>query len=304
MSQHYGVDVSSNNAHPINWVALRSYLQGQGQGARPFAIIKATEGSYYINPYLKADLEAARAAGFDVGTYLMTSGTSSVNGMLLTYDKAGGISPPFYDVELPAGLIEASYIEQTKQILAARPGYVYLNQSEVAAGYPQGLGLWLAQYNNNPGVTSVPCMIHQYTSTATIPGASGSFDLNVFTGSETQYQTAFHVSPPLPEEVKVPGVSVSVTTSDGIRHRTYVYRGALCQSWTASGVNVWGTENVAKAADRTGHWVSTVTWADQVPTIQVEGNELVIGATAANGTPWEFRQTTGTATWSAVQILN
>src|ERR1700691_4456305 len=60
-----GVDVSSFQ-HPggarINWrsVARAGYR---------FAFIKSTEGTYYVNPYFKADATAAEAAGLLVAAY-------------------------------------------------------------------------------------------------------------------------------------------------------------------------------------------------------------------------------------------
>jgi GH25 family lysozyme M1 (1,4-beta-N-acetylmuramidase) len=60
-----GIDVASGNhpgGAPINWA------QVAGAGYR-FAFIKATEGSYYANPFYAADLAGAEAAGLLVAAY-------------------------------------------------------------------------------------------------------------------------------------------------------------------------------------------------------------------------------------------
>jgi lysozyme len=60
-----GVDVSTwqhPNNHPIDWheVASAGYT---------FAIVKASQGSTWVNPWLERDLDDARAAGLLVGAY-------------------------------------------------------------------------------------------------------------------------------------------------------------------------------------------------------------------------------------------
>lgn len=59
------IDVSANN-HTAGGALPWQALKAAGYGA---AMIKATEGVSYVNPYLKVDEEGARAAGFDVGYY-------------------------------------------------------------------------------------------------------------------------------------------------------------------------------------------------------------------------------------------
>ncbi len=64
-SAERGVDVASYqhpNGAAINW----SRVHASGIG---FAAVKATEGGYYRNPYARADLAQARAAGLSVVAY-------------------------------------------------------------------------------------------------------------------------------------------------------------------------------------------------------------------------------------------
>ena len=193
----YGIDVSSNNPHPIDWTAAYNYLRGLG-GGKPFVFVKINQGVDYLNPYAQGDIQAARSAGFAVGGYNMTVGTEDATGQQNFYRSAVAGLPEGFDVELPQGATTAEYIAQTQQFVALNnSGLVYLNQAEVQEGFPTGAGLWLAQYNNDPGFTAFPCMIHQYNNAGTIPGCAGIFDLNVWMGTNAQFNTFFGITPPI-----------------------------------------------------------------------------------------------------------
>lgn len=193
---HYGIDVSSNNPHPINWVAAASYLRSLGSGGQPFAIIKVNQGVDYVNPYTQGDIAEARAAGFAVGGYNMTVGGENVSAQQAMFSRVVGGLPEGFDTEIPNGLTLEQYAQQTSQLLALNPKALdYLNQSEVAEGFPQGAGLWLAEYNNDPGFTSYQCTIHQYTSTGTIPGCEGQFDLNLWMDTDVAFDSFFGITP-------------------------------------------------------------------------------------------------------------
>ena len=60
-----GIDISSwqhPEGKPIEWPAVRA-------AGFVFAIVKATQGTTYVNPWLREDLAAARRAGVLVGAY-------------------------------------------------------------------------------------------------------------------------------------------------------------------------------------------------------------------------------------------
>jgi len=62
---HWGIDVATwqhPSDEPIDWAEVR-------QEGASFAIVKATQGDNYTNPWLKRDLAGARAAGLLVGAY-------------------------------------------------------------------------------------------------------------------------------------------------------------------------------------------------------------------------------------------
>jgi lysozyme len=194
----YGVDVSSNNHHPINWGALASYLRGLGGGAQPFAIVKISQGIGYVNPYASEDIAAARAAGFAVGGYLMDQGNAAPVSEEAVFQAHSEGVPQFDDDELPEGLTTKAYIAHLDGLVAQDPAALnYLNQSEENEGFPAGGGTWEANYNNQPGVVHRSgVLIHQYTSSATVPGCSGLFDLNVWLGTATAFNALFRLTPP------------------------------------------------------------------------------------------------------------
>jgi hypothetical protein len=203
---HYGIDVSSNNPHPLNVGALYSYLKGLGGGGQPFAIVKATQGTGYVNPDFAGDVAALKAAGFAVGAYLMDQGNNAPGTEENVFKNVAGGIPQFDDDELPEGLSVAAYKAHLAVLVAQANVIQYLNQSEVAEGFPEGAGLWLAQYNGLPGVTVYSALIHQYTSTGTVPGVVGPFDLNYFMGSEAQFTQFFGGTTPAPAPIPAPAL--------------------------------------------------------------------------------------------------
>jgi hypothetical protein len=231
MTQRYGVDVSSNNVHPIDWPAVAAYLERLG-GEPGFAIVKISQGSGYVNPDAPGDIAAARAAGLTVGGYLMDQGNSSPAAEEATFRAHSEGVPQFDDDELPEGLTAPAYIAHLDGLVAQDPAAPnYLNQSEENEGFPAGGGgLWEANYNGQPGVTHRPgVLIHQYTSTATIPGCAGLFDLNVWLGTETAFAALFHTGP----------IPIPTTTEANTR---------------MSNLNAPIVKVVPKA-DRTGYWM-------------------------------------------------
>jgi hypothetical protein len=199
MTSHFGVDISSNNPHPINFGALFSYLKNLGGGGQPFVIVKATQGTDYTNPDFTSDVAAAKAVGFAVAAYLMDEGTADPAAEERAFKLvAGNTIAQFDDIELPDGLSQADYIAHTQALIAQADVLQYLNQSEVASGFPTGAGLWLADYNGAPGTTSYACLIHQYTSTGVVPGDAGQFNMNYWMGTEAQFASTFGNPQPVP----------------------------------------------------------------------------------------------------------
>lgn len=194
---HFGIDISSNNTHPIDYGAVVAYLRELGGGEQPFVIVKATEGTGYINPDFHGDVLGFRNAGAAVGAYLMDHGSSNVATEEGVFKRVAGSLPQFDDDEIPDGMSNSAYAQHCAQLLAQNPVAVdYLNQSEENSGFPEGDGDWEANYNKQPGVVHSPkALIHQYDDQGVIPGAQGYFDMNAWLGTEDQFAKMFAETP-------------------------------------------------------------------------------------------------------------
>lgn len=201
MPMHSGWDISSNNAglRQVDFNAAYQFFLAAGGGAMPLCIVKVNQGTGYLNPTLATYVAMARAAGFICAGYLMDQGDADPAAEEALYEQTTDL-PQADDVELPEGLSTAQYIAHAGALINVHPNELdYLNQSEVAEGFPQGWGLWLAQYNGVPGDTVYACDLHQYTSSGTIPGINGTFDFNAWVGSETRFQQFFRlIATPIP----------------------------------------------------------------------------------------------------------
>jgi lysozyme len=292
---HYGVDVSSNNPHPINWSILYTYLFNLG-GAQPFVIVKATQGDGYTNPFCLQDIAAAKAAGFATGSYLMDQGNVPPASEEEYFDALVPGVAQFDDDELPEGLTTDQYLAHLQQLAAIHPAIQYLNQAEVRAGFDQSIGLWLAQYNGQPGVTLVPCLIHQYNDAGAVPGLQGIWDLNVWLGTEGQFNTTFNlvVPPPVPtpEVFEVPQTPIVSTKTTGQLDVFHVPAGTglLLHSWTPNTQTPWQTEVIAGPTGKTVSGINA-TFPDQEPQYSfLQGNNYV-SASDSGGHVWLFAQT-------------
>ncbi|HXW79942.1 MAG TPA: GH25 family lysozyme [Acidimicrobiales bacterium] len=201
---HYGVDISSNNPHPINWAAIAAWAKAQGGGAEPFAFIKISQGTGYVNSEAAGDVAGARASGIAVAGYLFDEGLAPVAGEEAVFKQYSFNLPQADDFEMPQGLTVQQYVQHAEALVAVdRSALEYLNQSEVTEGFPAN-ALWLADYNDDPAQATFPCLVHQYSDVGTIPGISSEFDLNSWLGTEAQFDSYFHVSPPPPPHPSFP----------------------------------------------------------------------------------------------------
>jgi len=293
---HYGVDVSSNNPHPINWVALYKYLLGLGNET-PFVVIKISQGVTYENIDFTTDLAQAKAAGFIVAGYLMDQGNDVPADEVALYRRIAGSLPMFDDDELPEGLSTSGYISHLQSLIQIAPTIQYLNQAEVAEKYSEGTGLWLAEYNGSPSQVSYPCLIHQYTSSGYVPNCSGQFDLNVWMGTEQQFSAIFNAAPPppptptpTPMEARM-AVTQLLSFKPGQRDLLQVPPGSgkLLHYWSVNGgpwqppeVLLGPSGGVAKAAP--------VAVADGIPQYSLLGGNNTVTVEDSSGNPWTCAQ--------------
>jgi GH25 family lysozyme M1 (1,4-beta-N-acetylmuramidase) len=205
-----GIDVSSAQHldGTINWsdVANAGYK---------FAFIKASEGSYYVNPYYQSDLAGAQAAGMFAAPYAFaipnySGGALQADYMLDNADYApdGHILPPILDIEYdPYGATGTGQDGTKGYCYGLTPAQMVAWISAFTAEFQRRTGqhpviystqqwwdtctkdsaaftadpLWIANYDvSSPAMPAAwqNWIYWQYTSSATVPGISGSTDVS------------------------------------------------------------------------------------------------------------------------------
>jgi GH25 family lysozyme M1 (1,4-beta-N-acetylmuramidase) len=197
-----GVD-TSHWQHPANQAINWKLLPAQGY---QWAVMKAVEGTTYIDPSFAQDWAAAGNAGLIRGAYDFAAPTNhpadavvearhlvAVSGPL----RARNTLPPVLDLEVSNGLTPAQLVAWTRawidtaQALTGRRPIIYtglsfwqtaMGNSKAFTGYP----LWLAAYRSTPPPAPggwPNFTMWQYSSTGRVTGIPASVDLDRFAGS-------------------------------------------------------------------------------------------------------------------------
>ena len=222
------VDVSSNNAHPIDYAAVKA----AGVGG---AIVKLTEGgaaTAYVNPFAADDLAGFRGVGLPVaGYHFLHPATPVVAQLTLLQHHLDAVGFVWVDSELDEGPWPG-VATATRAMCEAIAGLglstgLYSSPSFLShlPGAPWGYPLWLADY----GVASPPGVptLWQYTDAGSIAGISGAVDLSRFDGTDAQLAALFarHVPgptthqphpQPLPEEEDMIWLDADPNNEDAI----------------------------------------------------------------------------------------
>jgi GH25 family lysozyme M1 (1,4-beta-N-acetylmuramidase) len=261
-----GIDVASlqhPGGAPIDWakVAAAGYK---------FAFIKATEGSYYANPYFGADFKAAKAAGLLAAAYQFaipnySSGLAQADYAVdhAEYGADGHTLPLILDIEYDPyvasdhtnecyGLtttqmtswIRAFVAEATRRTGQQPAIYTTADWWDECTGSSTAFSadpLWIA----GSGTTAPAALpagwdawtYWQYTSTATVPGIDGDTDVSVLNAGELA------LAPPGPQSdqdgttVSVPVESVNAAGGQAL---TYTATG-LPAGLSVNGAAISGT---------------------------------------------------------------
>ncbi|MFC5799263.1 lysozyme [Streptomyces formicae] len=195
--QTEGVDVSSHQGN-VNWASLWS------SGVK-WAYVKATEGTYYENPYFAQQYNGSYTIGMIRGAYHFatpdtTTGTAQADFFV---DNGGGWSrdgrtlPGVLDIEWnpygPAcyGKTQSAMVTWIRDFLnrykarTGRDAVIYTATSwwTQCTGNHSGFGaanpLWVARYNTTPGTLPAGWAYYtmwQYTSTGPIVGDHNKFN--------------------------------------------------------------------------------------------------------------------------------
>lgn len=203
-----GVDVSSYQGS-IDWEMIASKnLQ--------FAFIKATEGSGFVDSFFEQNFHGARNAGLVVGAYHFFSfdspGKTQADNFIRTVPKVDGTLPPVIDLEFygaystkeQAPPSQEVVLEQL-QILLTRLSEHYGQQpiiyttEKMYDQYLNGVDLacdfWISDVISEPSLPDgKPWRFWQYTTRGRLPGFHGAesfIDLDVFCGSEAEFEDYF-----------------------------------------------------------------------------------------------------------------
>ena len=234
----------------LNGIDISWYQRGINIAAVPadFVIVKATEGTGYINPCFRAQADATLNSGKLLGIYHYISGGNwrleaeyfvntvkdYVGRAVLALDfESGGNSA--YD--------DTAYLQQCAQtvynLTGARP-LLYGSQRDygrlAAVSKATNCGLWIAQYanNNHTGYQDSPwnedvysCAIRQYSSVGELPNYGGNLDLDKFYGDHAAWESyARSDRQPQPQEeqqTEQPMPAISEITHDGDISTVYVH---------------------------------------------------------------------------------
>ena len=195
---YYGIDISHHQGK-IDWkrVAESSALNGY---PIKFVIMKATEGSTFIDPEYPDNIINAREAGFVCGVYHFydpgVSPGKQADNYINTVKLQKGDFVPVVDVERMGrssgdlqrdlsqflGLLESHY--GVKPIIYASAKFRRRHLGGVEFDdYP----FWVAHYYVVRPETSKPWKMWQFTDHASVEGISGHTDFNVFRGTESDF---------------------------------------------------------------------------------------------------------------------
>lgn len=179
------IDVSSNQDHPIDWAKVkRAGVKG--------VILKATQGTNYVNPFFEEDLKACNKNGIPVMAYHFAMFTN-VNDEARAFMKVAGARARALDIETSTNLIwsnEFLRILQKRYSFADNEMMLYGSASSIPRKGLTSL-LWVADY----GVAKppLPCACWQYTGTGKIAGIANEVDLSYWTGTVQQFDAFFSV---------------------------------------------------------------------------------------------------------------
>lgn len=200
----------------LNGIDIASYQSGIDLSVVPcdFVIIKATQGTGYVNPDCDRAYQQAKRAGKLRGTYHYVGGGNAVAeadyyiNNIKGYLRDGLLAID-WEAEQNSAWGNEAYLEQLVRRVIERTGIKPLIYS-MASRYTQvaavakrlDCGLWIAEYADmNPtGYQAHPwregayaCAIRQYASTGRLNGWGGNLDLNI--AYMTREQWAKYVNP-------------------------------------------------------------------------------------------------------------
>lgn len=168
------------------------------KGGIQAVILKATQGSGWVDPTFVGRLRRAERAGLLVGAYHFCDASPPIDQARHFLNLAGSVSVLALDIEentISGGTVQISQVAEMTayvQMATGRLPLVYIPRdgpSGTGAGLPNGIlaqcPLWLPEYGNDP----VPppgwqnWLLWQFTDTAAVPGVPVRCDRSRFAGT-------------------------------------------------------------------------------------------------------------------------
>ena len=230
-----GPDVSSYqhpNGASINWTKVAA-------AGHEFAIVKATEGTSYVNKYFAADYAGIRNAGMVRGSYHFAHPAYPVAKTALAQAKfyvahLGATNttktlPPALDLEVDGGLSRTalitwaqSFLLDVRNLTGRTPMiYTYPWFWRVALGDAPALNrypLWMAAYHGT--TPDAGATLWQYTAGAKVAGITGAVDMSRFLADPATFDALADGTVATPWPDAAPGAPVSVGSTPGVNSAT------------------------------------------------------------------------------------
>lgn len=187
---------SGPSGGPIDFAAMKA-------GGISAIMLKATQGSSWIDPTFVSRVVAAQAAGLLVGCYHFSDASSPIAQASHFLTIAGSIPKLALDIE-PNGMGDTVSVVQAAEIVAriqsatGKLPMVYISRwgpTGTGAGLPNSIlarcDLWLPSYSSNPVCPDGwdTWRVWQHTNAGTVPGVSGPCDRNYFSGTVEELAT-------------------------------------------------------------------------------------------------------------------
>lgn len=219
-----GADISKYQSQP-DFNVLRDNIE--------FIIIKVSEGTGYTDSQFKRNQSEARRVGLGLGYYhfsrpdLGNTPEAEANYFIQAVGtpQTGEVFVLDFEVNYTGDKVAwcKKFLDACASKLNGTKPLIYLNKSQILGLNWQpvidgGYGLWAAFYDNKPTPLGFDTpwstvAMKQYTSSGSLPGISGTVDLNNFYGDlvtfkKYGYQGVAPIPPtpsPITSQTKIPG---------------------------------------------------------------------------------------------------
>lgn len=196
----------------LNGIDISSHQEGINLDAVDFdfAVIKATQGQSYVNPYFKEWANKVIARRKKLGLYHYIGGNNVYDEVEHFYNNVKDyvgkalFAVDWEQVQNPAyGTNDYHYCKDFCDAFYRMTGvrplvyFSYKDYDKLAALMQDNFGLWVARYRDYKPVSGylssiykedeVKCAIRQYTSAGNLAGYDGFLDLNKFYGNGDQW---------------------------------------------------------------------------------------------------------------------